>query len=278
MRLFAPAKLNLNLRIVGKREDGFHLLQSLVAFLSLADEIEIAPASGLSLEIAGPFGGQISAADNLVLRAARALDASRGAKITLHKNIPVGAGLGGGSADAACVLKGLNQFWGLKRSEAELLEIAAKLGSDVPACIHSKPLWMEDTGGKLIPVSFQPAWHVVLVYPHVLLTAKEVYSRMAAPYSHIQPIPQFKNDVDWLEYLQREENDLTPAATSIHPEIARLMETMSQLPDVLFARMSGSGSTCFSVFENGEDAKNAATSLQHEFPNYWVRATQLIAN
>lgn len=276
MQYFAPAKLNLNLRIVGRRTDGFHYLQSLISFLNLADEIRITPAEKLTLNIEGFFGGLIQTQDNLIVKAARMLDEHRGAHITLKKEIPVGAGLGGGSADAACVLKALNEFWELQKSEEELLRIARSLGSDVPACLHAKPVWVEGVGDALTPVSFLPSWHIVLVYPHLLLTAKVVYERTTPPYSAIQTMPAYSNAEAWRQYFAHEQNDLTHAATSIHPEISDILDVMETLPNLLFARMSGSGSTCFAAFENAAHAEQAKAELQEIFPDYWVADTTLL--
>src|SRR6185503_986486 len=158
----APAKLNLFLHVGDKRPDGYHALQSLVAFADIGDVLEIAPAPELSLTITGPFAAQVpGGATNLVLKAARALaeryaPAPLGASIALEKNLPVAAGLGGGSADAAAALRALNRLWALEQSEDELIALAQEFGSDVPACVLSRPCWMEGRGERVSPTVSLP--------------------------------------------------------------------------------------------------------------------------
>lgn len=276
MHLIAPAKINLNLRMVGKRADGYHLLQSVVAFTQLADEITIEPANDLTLEINGPFAAGVPVEGNLVLRVARLLYATKGAKITLTKNIPVGAGLGGGSADAACTLKALNQYWRLELPESKLMQIAATIGSDVSVCMQPQTQWMVETGSRVTPMDFKPPWWVVLAYPHRLLEAKNVYAAMNPPYSQAQAMPSYKTDAQWLEYLQGEKNDLMEPAVSLCPPAGEILTFMANLPQLEFARMSGSGSACFAVFTGESNALHATMLLQKHFPHYWIHLTQFI--
>jgi 4-diphosphocytidyl-2-C-methyl-D-erythritol kinase len=274
MRVHAPAKINLNLRVVGKRADGYHHLQSFVAFTALGDVVQIAPADSLSLAIDGEFVSEISIENNLVIKGAQALNCNKGANILLTKNIPVGAGLGGGSADAAAILNALNAFWNLHYSNEKLQHIAASLGSDIGVCLASTPQWMEDTGHKITAINFYPSWHVLLVYPRIVLAAGDVYQHVYPPYSALQANPRFGSDSDWLRYFQQEQNDLTEPACKILPELAPLLVAMQALPKALLSRMSGSGSACFSLFDNAQDAENAQQIVQQAFPKYWTKITQ----
>jgi 4-diphosphocytidyl-2-C-methyl-D-erythritol kinase len=179
MRVPAPAKLNLFLHVGDKRQDGFHVLESLVVFVEEADILTIEPATKLSLEIVGPFASALrDVSDNFVLRAARALDATLGAAITLEKNLPVAAGIGGGSADAAAALRGLNLFWDLDRTPDALNEIAAQIGSDVPACVLSQPVWMEGRGEVVFPTRPIPAFELVLANPNIALPTASVFASL----------------------------------------------------------------------------------------------------
>ncbi len=277
MRIVAPAKLNLQLRITGKRADGYHTLQSLVAFTTFGDELFIEAADTLTLEIYGEFATLISAEDNLILKAARALSTHHGAKISLVKNIPVGAGLGGGSADAAAALNALNKLWGLHYTAEKLQQIAASLGSDIGACLTSTTQWMEGTGNQLNTMLFQPVWHVLLVYPHIPLSAAEVYRRVLPPYTTPKTIPDFPTPSGWLNYLQQESNELATPACTILPALVPLTQAMQQLPNSLLARMSGSGSACFALFENEESAQQAEQLIKKQFPDYWSTTTRFNA-
>jgi 4-diphosphocytidyl-2-C-methyl-D-erythritol kinase len=181
MRVRAPAKLNLFLHVGEKRADGFHLLESLIVFVEEADILTIEPAEELSLTIVGPFADALKdEPDNLVLRAARALDATLGAAITLEKNLPISAGIGGGSADAGAALRGLSAFWQLKRDQGELSEIAAGIGSDVPACVLSQPVWIEGRGEVVREAGTFPSFELVLVNPNIALTTVRQRSRIAS--------------------------------------------------------------------------------------------------
>jgi len=281
----APAKLNLFLHVGDKRPDGYHALQSLVAFADMSDVLEIAPASELSLTITGPFAAQVPrGTTNLVLRAARALaercaHAPLGASIALEKNLPVAAGLGGGSADAAAALRALNRLWALHRSEDELIELARELGSDVPACVLSRPCWMEGRGEHVSPTVSLPPLHLVLVNPGVLLPTASVFASLNARtgISAMEPPGHIETLWDLVAYLEDSGNDLESPATHLQPDIDHVLEALHHEPGCVFALMSGSGATCFGLFNDREYAEGAAGRIAQDHPHWWVKATRIAA-
>jgi 4-diphosphocytidyl-2-C-methyl-D-erythritol kinase len=243
MKIFVPAKLNLTLKVTGKRPDGYHLLESEVVFLSLCDELEF--------ELAPKLEVNSDIENNIIIKAARALDANKGAKITLSKNIPMGGGLGGGSADAAATLVALNQLWGLNKPEAELYDIALKLGADVPVCLYGhlnkvSSARFEGIGEVLTPYS-APKYYYLLVNPNIHLATVDVFNQLKG------------------------RNNLQEPAIELCPEVGDVLEFLQATQNRLFARMSGSGATCFAVFKKMEDAAKAAESV----PNKWWKCTAL---
>ena len=280
----APAKLNLCLHIVGRRTDCYHLLESLIVFTDCSDMLHVVPSNRLSLTLDGEFAqasGDIE--DNLVMRAARLLQpycaTAMGADITLTKNIPVGAGLGGGSADAAAVLHALNQVWQLNVSLAALVTLAAPLGADVAMCLHSKPLIARGIGDVITPCEIPGlAMHAVLVYPPVKLLSAKVYQALAAGedgFAFTVPLLPPANDfTGWLARDTR--NDLQSAAIRLAPEVAEVlsvMEATTPIPELV--RMTGSGSCCFALFTNADAATQYADTLAKAHPQWWVRACSI---
>ena len=285
LKVCAPAKLNLFLHVGDKRPDGYHALQSLVAFADVGDVLEIAPASERSLTVTGPFAAQIPrGATNLVLKAARTLAercarAPLGASIALEKNLPVAAGLGGGSADAAAVLRALNRLWSLDRSEDELVDLAQDLGSDVPACVLSRPCWMEGRGEHVSPTIPLPPLHLVLVNPGVLLPTQSVFAALNARTgtSAMEPPGRIETLWDLVAYLEDSGNDLESPATHLQPDIDHVLEALHHEPGCVFALMSGSGATCFGLFNDREYAEGAAGRIAQDHPHWWVKATRIAA-
>jgi 4-diphosphocytidyl-2-C-methyl-D-erythritol kinase len=257
---FAPAKLNLTLRVGPPQLDGRHPLDSLVCFThSLGDHLSVEAAPDLRLEITGPFGEGLGAGpDNLVCRAAQILADAAGipakAHIRLIKNLPIASGIGGGSADAAATMHALNDFWCLKLSQAELLALGAHLGADVPACLMGQPVHMTGTGETLDPIGALAAMGVVLVNPGVACPTGPVYRAYdalgAGPALEVQPVPRVSDCESLLAYLREVPNDLEQAAISLVPEIAEAMAQLAASPQVRFVRMSGSGATCFALYDN----------------------------
>ena len=286
----APAKLNLYLRVVGRRADGYHLLDSLVAFTALGDELTVAPADELSLTIDGPFAASLGdslqpdTGRNLVIRAAQRLrDTSGrrdGASIRLRKNLPVAAGIGGGSADAAAALRVLRALWALSLTDGELAAIGAALGADVPACILSRPALMRGIGDRLVRLGTLPSASVVLANPGQALETRSVFAARIGPYS--SPAPLGPNDLaqagtvrQLARMLEPLGNDLAEPAVRAVPAIADVLARLAAAPGCLLSRMSGSGPTCFGLFEDAGLAHRAAAAIGAEQPSWWVAATSL---
>ncbi len=267
--VFAPAKINLFLHVGEKRRDGFHALESLAVFVDVGDELTFQTANDLSLSIEGPFAGDLGAdADNLVLRAARSLNAK--ARIVLTKNLPVASGIGGGSADAAAALRGLNELCSFGRHD--LGQIAATLGSDVPVCVASRAAWMEGRGEILTPAEL-PGMALVLVNPGVAVSTAEVFRKLQ---KRSGLTIRVASQIDMMQFLGTTSNDLEAPAREIQPVIGDVLEALQTLPDVLLARMSGSGATCFAIFGSEASAVRAAQTLVAARPEWWVRAAKTL--
>jgi 4-diphosphocytidyl-2-C-methyl-D-erythritol kinase len=271
----ARAKVNLALHVVGRRKDGYHLLDSLVLFADLADRLHIVPAAETALQIAGPQSAGIDKEDNLVLRAHAAMQRAFGSlvpniDVTLEKNIPVAAGLGGGSADAAATLRALCRLAGLDPLSRQLHEIALTLGADVPVCLHSRASRLRGIGEAIEPIAdFSPV-HVVLVNAGTPVATAEVYAGLA-----LEPGEPGYPPMEFPFAFSTSRNDLTPPALTLVPEIGAVLQQLKELPGVRFARMSGSGGTCFAVFDDADGAEAAAAVLARDHPARWVRATVL---
>jgi len=286
LRLAAPAKLNLYLHVVGRRADGYHLLDSLVAFAAIGDELTFSPASDLALTIDGPFGGNLGVDDdNLVLRAARALAAHAGrpsaAAIHLTKRLPVASGIGGGSADAAATLQGLNRLWNLGLSGTALAKIGLALGADVPVCLAGLPSFFGGIGEEVAAAGLLPTTHIVLVNPGLPLATASVFrarAQAAGGTTYSRPArwtSAVPDAVALAGLLAKRSNDLTAAATSLLPVIADVLAALEQQPPCLLARLSGSGATCFGLFAERGAAREAAAAIADAHRDWWVVATTL---
>ncbi len=270
---FAPAKVNLTLRVTGRRADGYHLLDSLAVFAGVGDVVRAGPAGELTLALSGPGAAALRAEpDNLVLRAARALAAEAGiapaAAITLEKHLPVASGIGGGSADAAAALRVLDALWGTRLGTTRLRAIAAGLGADVPVCVESRPMRMRGVGEVLDPVPPLPPFGLLLANPRLALATPAVFRARAPGFSAEADYPDGWPDAaalaDWLRPLG---NDLQDAAITLCPPIADVLAAIAARPGCLLARMSGSGATCFGIFATPIEAEAAAAAL----PAAWWR-------
>jgi len=279
----APAKLNLYLHVTGRRADGYHLLDSLVAFADIGDRLSAVAAPRLSLDLAGPFAADLAheePAKNLVWRAALALASRLGrpaeAALTLEKNLPVASGVGGGSSDAAAALKALTALWQAPLDEAALCALAAELGADVPVCVIARPSFFGSIGETIDAAPPLPPAPVVLVNPGVALPTAAVFQARTGAFSAPARFASPPATVSELALLLAERrNDLTDAALGLVPEIGDVLERLAGQPGALVARMSGSGATCFALFATREAAEAATVALAAEQPRWWVAAGTL---
>jgi len=264
---FAPAKVNLYLHVTGKRADGYHLLDSLAVFPAAGDVVGAAPGEALRLAISGRFGAALQGeADNLLLRAGRALAPGRGAALTLEKNLPVASGIGGGSADAAAALHVLSALWGI--TGADLPALALQLGADVPVCLASKPARMQGIGEILAPAPKLPEFGMVLVNPGVAVPTPAVFKARQGGFSPAPKLPEAWADADaMVADLRACTNDLQDAAIGIAPVIGEVLQVLADLPGAKLARMSGSGATCFAMFATPAAAEAAAAQITQ--PGWW---------
>ncbi len=276
----APAKINLFLHVGERRADGFHPLQSLAVFTALGDVLRTEKSDGLSLALAGPFAAGLAAeGDNLVLRAARALAEAAAiepkARLILTKNLPVASGIGGGSADAAAALRALSQLWNVQLSEARLQDIAAALGSDIPVCLAGGPSFMAGRGEILTPVDCFARLAMLLVNPRVAVPTRDVFAALVSRSGIAGALPrgQFRDCADVLRLLEATRNDLEAPARAKAPAIGEVLNAMAALPGMLFARMSGSGATCFAIFPDDASCARAAQLLETAHPDWWVAPT-----
>lgn len=279
----APAKINLSLAIAGRRADGWHELTSLVAFARFGDQLTLRPGGGLSLTVSGP-GAQLVGApcDNLVLVAARNFAAQvpggKSGAFHLVKRIPVAAGLGGGSADAAAALRLLGQANSLLPGDGRLMAAAAATGADVPVCLAARPRFMSGTGAQLGPVLPLPPLFAVLVNPRVAVETRAVFAAMglrpgqSALASRTPAIPDACDAASLVMALKRAGNDMEDAACAIAPVIVPVLAVLSAARGARLVRMSGSGATCFALFDDCRAASRTARSIQASHPGWWVRA------
>ncbi len=280
---FAPAKVNLALHVTGRGGDGYHRLDSVVVFAGTGDQLSAFPARDLSLTVSGPFAaGLPTGEDNLVLRAARALRAARnvdkGAAIRLAKNLPREAGLGGGSSDAAATLRLLAKFWGVDPLAPDAPEVMA-LGSDVPVCLRApQPMRMRGRGEALEPLPPLAPGGLVLVNPGVALSTKNVFDRLERrenPPLPDLPAGRLTHDA-FAAWLRGCRNDLLTPAEALAPAVGEALAQLHRNPAVLFATMSGSGSTCVGLTRDMAAARTVARAIQIARPRWWVAPAPML--
>ncbi|PLS23118.1 4-(cytidine 5'-diphospho)-2-C-methyl-D-erythritol kinase [Neptunicoccus cionae] len=267
----ARAKINLCLHVTGQREDGYHLLDSVVAFADYGDVLTFAPAESVSLSISGPFGGGLSGAeDNLILQAARCFKSKtgQGAAVNLEKKLPVASGIGGGSADAAAALAGFSELWGLPLPDPE---IQLSLGADVPICVAGQPLRMRGIGEVIEPLQLDREHAIVLVNPDVSVSTPVVFKALK---DKNNPPVTDGPDKGWINWLAQQRNDLEAPAIAQSPVIADVLAALEQTSPAL-CRMSGSGATCFGLYDSVNAAQDAAERLSARHPDWWVQTTRL---
>jgi 4-diphosphocytidyl-2-C-methyl-D-erythritol kinase len=274
----AKAKINLALHVLGRRADGYHELDSIVAFADIGDELVITPSDQLSLTCSGMFGDQVpSGAENIILKAWAHLDKLFAAKamalprvhVALTKNLPVASGIGGGSADAAAMLRGLLRLTDQKLSATEITALAKSLGADVPVCFHEAACQMQGIGEIITSLSIELPRAIVLVNPLAECSTASVFTNLALKpgQSHMLPL-ELHSPIDW-------RNDMTYAALATQPIIANVLNSLKTEPAFSAVRMSGSGSTCFGLVGSMAQASAAAARLSVKNPCWWVRAAEL---
>lgn len=279
--LTAPAKVNLYLHVTSRRPDGYHELDSLIAFTDVEDIVTVTPAERMSLTSDGPFSHVMpgDADDNLAVRAARRLRKAVGlegvgAAIHIEKHVPVLAGLGGGSSDAAAVLHALVQMWNIDTSTIDLPALALELGADVPVCLARRASRVTGVGETLSDAPHLPDVGLLLVNPGIELSTKSVFEHRAGGLSPADPIKEAPRDARHLaDLLADRENDLTEPAMKLAPVVREVIQTIERLPGCRIARMSGSGASCFGIFDDRDAAKAAAAEIDRE--NWWVHPGRL---
>ena len=277
---FAPAKINLNLHVIGQRPDGYHLLESLVVFADVGDEISVIETDIDQLTIDGPFGlGLEVGAGNLAAKARDLLRARMDfppVHIHLAKNLPVSSGIGGGSSDAAATLRALAKLFGMPN--AIIADVAMVLGADVPMCLAAKPLIAKGIGEQLTAVHDLPELNLVLVNPNVAVATPDVFARLSSRNNPAMPtLPDSLNLTDFAEWLSRTRNDLQLPALQICPQIGDALIALAEIAPML-TRMSGSGATCYGLFSDAISAATAANFIAARHSNWWVKPAKTGGN
>lgn len=292
LSLFAPAKVNLFLHVLGRRENGYHDLESLVVFVDVGDTLHVTPADSFEFHISGPFAGPLSAepaANNLVTRAAEGLAdhagwaGPRGARIELIKGLPVASGIGGGSADAAAALRILSHYWSLQIPQDKLYDLGLALGADVPVCLASEPRLMCGIGEQLSTVPPLPKTSILLVNPGVAVPTGQVFRALDIPSlpkgeSAFGLQTEYPDTAALCETLAACRNDLEPPARALAPDIATVIDTIAGQDGCLLSRMSGSGATCFGLFHDQTAAAAAAKRLAENHPAWWVQSGHIMTH
>ncbi len=285
MKIFAPAKINLNLYITARRSDGYHTLNSYVTFADVGDVVEITPNDQLRFEITGQFAKSFNGLDrfenNLVVRAALGLtklvNKQPNVKIMLEKNLPLGAGLGGGSADAAAVVWGLLRYWDIAVRDVERLDaFLLSLGADIPVCFASCDAHVRGIGDVIGNAPLLPEIPIVLIHPNKHCDTARIFSAITQYNPDPPPLPRYFEDRDaCFDYLMRGENMMQHAAIALIPEIQSALNALQAHMGCRFVRMSGSGSACFGIFEDEQTAQIAAHDLAQHNPDWWVKSAWL---
>lgn len=280
IEVFAPAKVNLALHVTGKRDDGYHLLESLVVFArDVGDVVRVAPSDEMRLTVDGPFADGVPTDDsNLVLRAAKALNRSKTAYITVTKNLPHGGGIGGGSADAAATLKALSQLWDVPMIGTEDV---LRLGADVPVCLAGPdPQFLSGIGEIISPAPPLPKLWMVLINPGIHANTGDIFKTLSEDYGTdgvgLEPLVEKPDMDDFLIWLAGCHNDLTKCTAEFVPEVPEILERLWPMRSCEDADMSGSGSTCRGIFETEAAAREAAVELRQFWPDWWIKVSAIV--
>jgi 4-diphosphocytidyl-2-C-methyl-D-erythritol kinase len=274
IEVLAPAKVNLFLHVTGRRSDNYHTLQSHIMFTNIGDLLTIESYDDYNLEIQGRFSKDLDSTDNLVTLAAhrfcKLINEKPNLKVTLEKIIPLGAGLGGGSSDAAAIIKGLIEFFNVDIASIELNRLLEGLGADIPACFYGQSCFVEGIGEKILPAA-TPSLHAVLIYPNLHCDTESVFKNFNQNFSDkIQIEKNFSDTESLISFLKSQKNDLTESAISVFSDIKKCLTILEEEKNIQFARMTGSGSSCFGVVENLENAEIIARKIHNKNPDWWV--------
>lgn len=270
---FAAAKVNLALHVRGLKSNGYHEIHSLVTFANIGDIIEVRPSDELKLTIEGPFADNVpKGADNIVIKAANFLSPNGKAHINLIKNLPVEAGLGGGSADAAATLRSLSKLWNIP-----IPKTPEVLGADVPICLLKETAIVQGIGEKITPVSIPSNLHIVLIKPNIGLSTAKVFNNLKN--KHNEKMCTFKGTdsiEDFANYLNKLRNDLLQTSITIAPLLRDIINFLNVQNGNYYTQMSGSGTTCFGLFDDEISAMRALSQAKIKFPNMWCKMVKLI--
>ncbi len=279
-RVRANAKVNLALHVIGRRSDGLHLLDSLVAFPEYGDELLFKNGQDFSLSISGPFGEQLRRdtlnSSNIIMQAAKLLkDDHDGVAIELIKNIPVASGIGGGSSNAAITLRTLAELW---KKKLPKMEDVLKLGSDVPVCLSSEFQRMQGIGERLEVLSAPPPIWIVLANPGIKVPTGKIFDLLNCKQNNkLEPFEKFTELESFLNYLSRQRNDLEIVTSNLFPEVRAMLKTINDTSDCKLCRMSGSGATCFGLYINKISAQKAKEVINKTFRKAWVVAAPIFS-
>jgi 4-diphosphocytidyl-2-C-methyl-D-erythritol kinase len=287
--LLAPAKVNLYLHVTNRLANGYHELDSVVAFADIGDIINIEPSTALSFSIRGPYAKSFNSkehdvsedSENLIIKSiwqvAKVFDREPNFNVTLTKNLPLASGLGGGSSDAATVIWALCDYWDISHHSPQLMTILATLGADVPVCFSCKPSVVRGIGEVLTPFPFSEDLNVVIVNPDKRSSTEKVFKNFNIEMckDDIEIPNHFNSFEDVITFLKAQENMLLNAAVKEVPEIAFVLDALSNQEECLFSRMTGSGASCFGVFKEEEFAARAYENIKNKHPDWWVKAANL---
>jgi len=271
----AFAKINLFLHVLGKNDRGYHLLDSLFVFADIGDDIVISrnDSEKITVTAYGEFGNDIPTDDsNLVVKAAHTFGVFKGLNIKLTKNVPVSSGIGGGSADAGAVIRGLIKMNNLQLSENEITRKATSVGADVPACVYSKSCRIGGIGEQIEPFSIGEKFKVLLINPLRKIMTKDIFGIGVKKFS-------MKADIDKNNLalsLKNTRNDLVEPASQLVPEIKDIIISLSKTKDCVFSGMSGSGATCFALYSTSDDLKTAEAALRRQYKDYWIKTGNIL--
>ena len=274
IKFFAPAKINLCLHVIGRRSDGYHMLDSIVAHVDQGDWITAEAAGNLSLKVSGPFASTVpNDESNLVLKAARLLSVGSGASLSLEKNLPLASGIGGGSSDCAATLRALSDLWNVPLPNNEVL---FKLGADVPVCLSKDLTRIQGAGEQLTQLGPPPILSLLLINPGIELSTPEVFEALSEKCNKpiLEEIPLSRTAEPWIDWLLAQRNDLEKPALTLKPMVKEVLSDLRHHSKVKLARMSGSGATCFGLFSEWSEAVDAEAYFQVKHPSWWVRAAK----